>query len=77
MSLSRHIRTRTALHIEHEPVCDRCGHGASLHTVDHGTPCVGCGERAADSALAREACRGFASEWFDNSRYRRPALAPH
>ena len=78
MSLSHHIRaTRTAFHIDHEPVCDRCGHGASLHTLDDGTPCVGCGERAAESAMPHVACRGFASEWFDNSRHRRASVSHH
>ena len=68
MSLSHEIRARSTFHIEHEPVCDRCGHGASLHTVDNGRPCIGCGERAAAGGLSRAACLGFASEWFDNSR---------
>lgn len=59
---------RKAFHIEHEPTCDRCGHGASLHTVDGGTPCIGCGERSAAGLSARPVCIGFSSAWFDNSR---------
>jgi len=59
---------RAAFHIQHEPTCDRCGHGASLHTLERTVPCIGCGERAAAGISARSACIGFASEWFDNSR---------
>ena len=69
MSLSFEIkRHRQAFHIEPEPVCDRCGHGASLHTLNGAVPCVGCGERMAAGALPRPVCVGFASDWFDNSR---------
>ena len=68
MSLSQEIRrARTAFHIQHEPVCDRCGHGASLHTLDDGSPCLACGERVSSGMTVRAVCRGFASEWFDNS----------
>jgi hypothetical protein len=67
MSLSHEIRRR-AIHVEHEPVCDRCGHGASLHTLEQSVPCIGCGERSADGGSGRAACVGFRSEWFDNSR---------
>ncbi len=76
MSLSHEIRrARSAFHIEHEPVCDRCGHGASLHTLDAGTPCLACGERMASGMTSRPVCRGFASEWFDNSSAGRLAAA--
>ncbi len=69
MSLSYEIRRhRAVFDIPHEPVCDRCGHGASLHTLHHTTPCIGCGERTAAGGAPREACVGFASDWFDNSR---------
>ena len=75
MSLSLEIRRhREAFHIGHEPTCDRCGHGASLHTLSERTPCIGCGERLAAGGLPRPACLGFASEWFDNSRARRVAV---
>ena len=77
MSLSLEIRRRReAFHIPHEPICDRCGHGASLHTLDGSVPCIGCGERTASGATARAVCLGFASDWFDNS-LRRPATAGH
>ena len=78
MSLSLEIRRhRASFSIAHEPTCDRCGHGASLHTLDRTIPCVGCGERVAAGGLAGMACIGFASEWFDNSRVRRAATAVH
>jgi len=71
MSLSHEIRRhRVAYEIPHEPTCDRCGHGASLHTLDGSVPCIGCGERTAAGALPRPACLGFASAWFDNTRGR-------
>jgi hypothetical protein len=66
---------RQAFHIEHEPTCDRCGHGASLHTVDHGVPCIGCAERAAAGYSPRPVCLGFTSDWFDNSSRRAAARA--
>ena len=71
MSLSRAIHRHQAFRIDHEPTCDRCGHGASLHTLDSCVPCIGCGERSADGYSPRAACIGFASEWFDNSQRRR------
>jgi hypothetical protein len=78
MSLSHEIRRpRAAFHIEHEPVCDRCSHGASLHTVDASIPCIGCGERVAAGGLPGPSCRGFAVEWFDNSRRRLMPAARH
>lgn len=77
MSVSHEIRSHTPFHIEHEPVCDRCAHGASLHTLDLKTPCIGCGERVAAGGLSRPACCGFASEWFDNTRgFSRAAAVP-
>jgi hypothetical protein len=78
MSLSHELRrTRAAFHIEHEPVCDRCSHGASLHTIDASIPCIGCGERAAAGGMPGPSCRGFAVEWFDNSRRRRLMTAAY
>ena len=59
---------RAAFHIQHEPICDRCGHGASLHTLERSVPCIGCGERAAAGYSPRPACIGFTPDWFDNSR---------
>lgn len=64
---------REAFHISVEPTCDRCGHGASLHTIDGSVPCIGCGERAAAGLMPRPVCIGFASAWFDNSRRVRAA----
>ena len=68
-------RRRETLRVDHEPTCDRCGHGASLHTLDARGPCIGCGERAAAGGSARPVCLGFASEWFDNSARRRARTA--
>ena len=75
MSLSHEIHRHQAIHIEHEPFCDRCGHGASLHTLSDSTPCIGCGERSAAGLTGRPVCLGFASDWFDNSRGRKLAHA--
>jgi len=58
---------REPFHIDHEPFCDRCGHGVSLHTLKSATACVGCGERMAAGYSSRPMCVGFASAWFDNS----------
>ena len=58
---------REAFHIQHEPICDRCGHGESLHTLERRVPCIGCGERIAAGYSPHPACIGFASEYFDSS----------
>jgi hypothetical protein len=59
---------RASFHIVRDPICDRCGHGASLHSLAPSVPCIACGERAAAGHTSRAACIGFAAEWFDNSR---------
>jgi hypothetical protein len=64
---------RRTFRIDHEPTCDRCGHGASLHTLDTRYPCIGCGERASIGLSGRPVCVGFASAWFDNSTRRAAA----
>lgn len=44
----------------HEPVCDHCGHGASLHRTAE--LCLACEERHV-AGIGREDCQAFGNAW--------------
>jgi hypothetical protein len=53
-------RRRRALQVAHEPVCMRCGHGASLHP-QRDLACLVCDQRAS-VGLMSHVCTGFISD---------------